>query len=549
MALDGDERIISAIRILSRASSEALGRILLRDRDTFRTAHQKLANTVKLEGGITLLGAIKKDFEKIKEFLQKPESEAVGRPYWEGREVRLLDIQRVSRNSSYNDRFRCFLAERSLALEFEEWELKKYQTSRLDKIVSNPHAAEDKNGHMLEFLTSKGILDGTPEAKVDRGAIRGLKNGQRSLFIERKNPSRRGVSAIFSFKSSLLRKIPYREMGIIEVLLAGEENKDVAQLAEDKSGTLDSYQSHYDRSFSSDSNDGHDGEGIELRPSKRRRIESDRENNQRTPEVQAFSVEGQSIQNRLPVSNIQTRMAAARLCTHFDTTTISNGRRTRKNKVQQSGRRSHTQWNPSERGTGSPLTPDGSVSTTDENDSQQSSEESRRSFSSTTDTQDVDLAEPVILDGGAAVSDISTPSIGRLICIPSHARERANADTISTQHHAGCASQSRDSPSGRTRLHAYANADRWAGPSGGVHSLPTSAYIPDTDVWAMQFGGAGSLPADTYIPDTDAWAMQPGSVDSLPANAYVPDTDAWARQCATQPQSNIPNIPTYGDAS
>lgn len=62
-------------------------------------------------------------------------------------------------------------------------------------------------------------------------------------------------------------------------MLAANDYKDIAELAEEKSKSLARVQSFYHRLFSSNSNDSYDKEGIELRPAKKRKIESNGKNN------------------------------------------------------------------------------------------------------------------------------------------------------------------------------------------------------------------------------------------------------------------------------
>ncbi|KAK2731263.1 hypothetical protein FQN57_003541 [Myotisia sp. PD_48] len=61
-------------------------------------------------------------YKAADEKLQRPEAEAVGEPYWKGMDILLLDIQRTSYCASFHDKFRCFLAQQSLVLEFENGE-------------------------------------------------------------------------------------------------------------------------------------------------------------------------------------------------------------------------------------------------------------------------------------------------------------------------------------------------------------------------------------------------------------------------------------------
>lgn len=272
------------LEILSYASSETLGHILLQNKDIFLTV-QKTCKHCQAWRGNHINECYQKRLWGDQRIPQKPESKAIRKPYWEGMDVQLLDIQRVSQKSSYNGKFRCFLAERSLTLEFREWELEKYYKSWVDEIVRNPMVVENKNGYMSEFLRLKGLRDGMLGAKKDGILMKALKNGQRTLVIERQNPKHHAISVILSFQSTHLWRILYHDIGIIQVILATNNYKDIAELAEEKSKSLDRIQSFYPHLFSSNSDDSYDKEGIELRPAKRWKIGSNGKNNWRTPKV------------------------------------------------------------------------------------------------------------------------------------------------------------------------------------------------------------------------------------------------------------------------
>ncbi|PGG97176.1 hypothetical protein AJ79_09313 [Helicocarpus griseus UAMH5409] len=287
-----EDQIISALEVLSSASAESLGRIFLQNSVIFKNAHGRLMKTIKRKEGSTVMELAETNFERIEVFFQKPEKEVVGNPYWVGVDVRVLDIQRFSRRKTYQDAFRCYLAERSLALEFEAWEKKNYQTSRVDEIVKNPSVAENKTGgHLAEFLTSKRQNDGC-EVPPD-----GLKNGQKYLVIERQNPEHRAIVAILSLHSaSRVRNTSFNDLEIIRSMLAADKYKNITRLAKDKSEYLDRAQSLYYYSLSGYST-GYDGEKIELRPFKRRRTDQGND-------LQKSPVEGLSTENVWPTPSV-----------------------------------------------------------------------------------------------------------------------------------------------------------------------------------------------------------------------------------------------------
>ncbi|KAI1939658.1 hypothetical protein LOZ66_002974 [Ophidiomyces ophidiicola] len=253
------EDIVSALRVISQVNLEVLERSFLDDKVGFLSAHTKLRDAVRhSKRPNTLFSVIRRDIAKIEKYLNLSEEEAVGKPVWNGVDVWLLDIQTTSQ-TSLKDKFRCFLGERSLALECESWGKKKYGTSRVDELVEKITTIYNKHGHNTEFLAER-----FPEVGKGDPMTNALRQGQKILYLERQNPGHCALSMILSFRRSYLQGISYPDLkASVQSLLCDAG----------KSETLSGYQSYYHRSLCINGEELFEGR-FELRPFKRQKTGS-----------------------------------------------------------------------------------------------------------------------------------------------------------------------------------------------------------------------------------------------------------------------------------
>ncbi|OAT13733.1 hypothetical protein BDBG_08872 [Blastomyces gilchristii SLH14081] len=106
--------------------------------------------------------------------------------------------------------------------------------------------------------------------------------------------------------------------------------------------------------------------------------------------------------------------------------------------------------------------------------------------------------------------------------------------------------------------------DYWATQPDDIGTSSAETYMPYTDYWATQPDDIGTSSAETYMPYTDYWATQPDDIGTSSAETYMPCTDSWVTQSgdldtethmfntqlltttASQPQLNMVNIRGYG---
>ncbi|EZF46727.1 hypothetical protein H112_00416 [Trichophyton rubrum D6] len=233
-----DQAVLSALDTLSFASIDTLIRLQEPIRKAFGQVNRKLASQSN-PLGVQLLDAILNSLPKIQKWLQGSEEKFTARQ-WTSEDPRVTDLRRTARRSTDDEKFRSYLAERSLAAEKEHWELENYKTSRVNELVADIQAAsEDHNDTIKEFLKFKALPN-------ERFIYEGIKRGQKYLVNERLHPRHRGTGAIYSRQIDKFRRIQYRRLPALHELLAHTAYQAIHQLVVDKSVFIDRCQASYD---------------------------------------------------------------------------------------------------------------------------------------------------------------------------------------------------------------------------------------------------------------------------------------------------------------
>jgi hypothetical protein len=180
--------------------------------------------------------------ERIKTCLSQERCEFfTSKPEWMGEDPRIVDIQiaGVTSKTTANHKFRRGLSQRSLAIEFDDWEINAYGISSTKERATNPSVQSiRKFGHIKEFL----------EANTRRfqnlGAARdGIEHGIKLLVCEMLVGGI-GISAILIFRFSSLRALKYEELNDLKDAI--EKQGSVKELAGQKADWLRQCQSEYD---------------------------------------------------------------------------------------------------------------------------------------------------------------------------------------------------------------------------------------------------------------------------------------------------------------
>ena len=153
---------------------------------------------------------------EIKKFLSKSELEAVTEvPEWLNEDPRIVDLQLDGGRSSVNlsARFRKGLSQRSLTIEYNQWELDTFGTSKLDELQYNLACSKDrKSGHITEYVEMTDQF-------VDKAtAIKGINHGIKLLVIERLLNTN-SISAILIFGYRSLRLINSKDFDYLTTQL------------------------------------------------------------------------------------------------------------------------------------------------------------------------------------------------------------------------------------------------------------------------------------------------------------------------------------------
>lgn len=189
---------------------------------------------------LALIQALNKAQEKIRKYLSKSEITATeGKSSWTQEDPRIVDLQMGKKETSSNLKFRKVLSQRSLAEEYDRWELETYRTSRINQLVGDLSDSKERaDGHIKEYVDAN-----THRFKNSDLAQHGIHCGIRLLVFERLL-GEPGSSAILCFSFHRFRLIKFPELACL-----GQQVRETAwiwSLAKAKSDWLGRCQSYYD---------------------------------------------------------------------------------------------------------------------------------------------------------------------------------------------------------------------------------------------------------------------------------------------------------------
>ena len=192
----------------------------------------------------SLIEALNKSSVQIKDFLSRSEFEDT-RDELERmiEDPRVVDLQLDKRRQSDKVRFRKGLSQRSLAIEYSQWENCTYKSSRVSELVEDLATAQEKAaGHIKEYINLNGHR--FINTQVTRT---GIEHGIKMLVLERLL-GKRAISAILSFKYRRFRVVKYEDL---DSLVRGMKQTGwIMELAEKKADWLDGCQNQYDGMYS-----------------------------------------------------------------------------------------------------------------------------------------------------------------------------------------------------------------------------------------------------------------------------------------------------------
>ena len=178
--------------------------------------------------------------ERIEKCLSKIcQNGVMSEPVWRNDDPRVVDLQIAGDlKPSTNTKFRRGLSQRSLAIEFADWERKTHGTSILKERATNPSVEPSRKlGHITEFLNCN-----THRFHNLVAARAGIEHGLK-LLVSETLLGGIGYSAILIFRYGEFRAVKYAELnGLTDAI---KKSESIKRLAEQKAEWFGQCQSIY----------------------------------------------------------------------------------------------------------------------------------------------------------------------------------------------------------------------------------------------------------------------------------------------------------------
>lgn len=203
-------------------------------------------NSSSRKGGsnvVCLIQALEQTAAQIRKYLDRSETDAVGdKLECYSDDPRVDDLKLVKSNSSALIKFRTVLAQRSLALEYINWEIKNFGTSRVVDLVDNPRRSRARRCGKIERYVKANRDRFVNSETVRAGIERGIK-----LLVLENITNTVMTSVIISFCPSKFRSIKFDQLRSLGTML--DEMKWVGTLADKKTEWFQKCQKRYDGTF------------------------------------------------------------------------------------------------------------------------------------------------------------------------------------------------------------------------------------------------------------------------------------------------------------
>ena len=172
---------------------------------------------------------LNKDLESIEKLLSQVSHEAVTcEPTWMNDDPRVVDLQIADgRQSSPTIKLRRGLSQRSLTIEFDDWEKNAYETSKVKERASNPSVKPSRKlGHIAKFLDdNKNRFHNLSATRI------GIEHEIKLLICETLLIEV-GFSTILIFQYSRFRKVKFEELDCLKDAMKDSDR--IKKLAEQK---------------------------------------------------------------------------------------------------------------------------------------------------------------------------------------------------------------------------------------------------------------------------------------------------------------------------
>lgn len=189
---------------------------------------------------LSLSQALDSDSSQIKDFLSISKFQATADNLKRMVEdPRVVDLQLDKVRLSPEAKFRKGLSQRSLAIEYSQWEHCTYGSSKVNELAEDLSISRERGlGHIKQYLKRNDH-----RFKNQQVTRTGIEHGIKMLVFERLL-GKRAISAILSFKYRRFRAIKFEELIFLVTIV--NQKKWVAELLEQKAEWLDGCQHQYD---------------------------------------------------------------------------------------------------------------------------------------------------------------------------------------------------------------------------------------------------------------------------------------------------------------
>jgi len=195
----------NALRRFDQLLDDTPDHVLRAHRTLIKNVCKKL-NKSQGTAASSLFDALESSREIIEDYTKLPVERAVVCPVdWAGTDLRVHDIRLGATRHDLTTKFRKGLGERSLALEYHEWEMQEFQCSRLVELCKDPgNCKKVINGNITSFLTARNLPDLECVQK-------GIRHGTKLLLLENLVGTP-GTSVLLFFAFGKFREVKYPNM-------------------------------------------------------------------------------------------------------------------------------------------------------------------------------------------------------------------------------------------------------------------------------------------------------------------------------------------------
>ena len=232
-----DTELFNAFQLINRASYNTL----LAHRGEFTSAFNKLCMVYASNKSPGTISPVKTSQSRVSALLQKLNESQTDITKF----LSLSEVDAVERSddpstqaTSENGLFRRGLYHRCLALDYEEWEMTKFRTSRVDYVEKNLREGKiTRNGHVNQFISVRHGLQNQDSAR------KACQHGIKMLVFERLCQGT-AVSALVNFAYTKFYASKLQDLPLLKQEL--DRSPWIPEILREKEGWYQTCQKQYD---------------------------------------------------------------------------------------------------------------------------------------------------------------------------------------------------------------------------------------------------------------------------------------------------------------